>query len=126
MLKGEEIKRRREALGMSQAAFAKAVGLSQQNLSRLENNLAKGSRKVGKIATVLGCSIYDLDPEFSNPEASVKSTPLSVKSTPLSDDATNLIAAVASRMAAKLGFRPTDAQVIQHLLTTSPYRDLGE
>ena len=119
MLKCEEIKRRREAIGMSQAAFAKAVGLSQQNLSRLENNLAQGSRKIGKIATVLGCSIYDLDPEFSDPEAAIKPTPLS-------DEATNLIAAVASKMAAKLGFRPTDAQVIQHLLTTSPYRDLGQ
>lgn len=81
--------------------------------------MARSSRKVGKIASALQCGIYDIDPEFSEVEV------VSYASPP-SDEAANLIAAVASRMALKLGFQPTDTQVIRHLLATSPYHDIAK
>ncbi len=102
---------------MSQADLAKAVGVSQQNLSQLENSVLKGSRKIGKIATVLGCSISDLDPDFIIPSGSLNSGPLT-------DGAATLISSVAARMAIELGFIPTDVQVVQHLIAKTPYHDL--
>jgi transcriptional regulator with XRE-family HTH domain len=119
MLKGEEIKDRREKLGMSQAALAKAAGLSQQNLSRLENNFSRGTRNIGKLASVLGCDITDLDPDFGT-------AAVGEPSAELSDEAGVLIGKIATKLSTQLGFRPTDVQVIKHLIAKSPYRDLVE
>jgi transcriptional regulator with XRE-family HTH domain len=117
MLNGNEIKSRREKLGMSQAGLAKAAGLSQQNLSRLENNFSKGTRNVGKLAAVLGCDITDLDPDFGT-------AAMGEVATELSDEAASLISKIATKLSNQLGFRPTDVQVIHHLIGKGQYRDL--
>jgi transcriptional regulator with XRE-family HTH domain len=119
MLIGDEIKRRREGIGMSQADFAKSVGLSQASLSRIERGQQKQSLQVGAIAAKLGCAVIDLDPDFSMPSDTVER-----ESEPLSDQTTVLLSRIANRMSNELGFTPTDEQVVRHLVAKTPYRDL--
>ena len=116
MLNGDEIRQRREALNISQRKLAQKVGLSQQSLSRMENNLSEGTTSIGRIAAALGCKVTDLDPEFGRE--------MTAGAASLSDDAAALLAMIASRIEAQVGFRPTDVQVIHHLLARSPHRDL--
>jgi Predicted transcriptional regulator with C-terminal CBS domains len=118
MLNGDEIRQRREALNISQRKLAQKVGLSQQSLSRMENNLSEGTTSIGRIAAALGCKVTDLDPEFGT------GTEMTAGAASLSDDAAALLAMIASRIEAQVGFRPTDVQVIHHLLARSPHRDL--
>lgn len=115
MINGDEIKKRREALNISQLKLAQKVGLSQQSLSRIENNLSGGSTSIGKIAAALGCKVTDLDPEFVSGAEDAHG---------LSDEAILLLSQIASRIEAQVGFRPTDVQVIHHLLASSPHKDL--
>ena len=91
------------------------MGLSQQSLSRIENNLSEGTTSIGKIAAALGCKVTDLDPEFGT---------VTEGEGGLSNEASALLAVIASRIEAQVGFRPTDVQVIHHLLAKSPHKDL--
>jgi len=120
MLNGDEIRQRREALNISQKKLAQKVGLSQQSLSRMENNLSESTTSIGRIAAALGCKVTDLDPEFGSGTGAEATAGASA----LSDDASALLAMIASRIEAQVGFRPTDVQVIHHLLAKSPHKDL--
>jgi phage repressor protein C with HTH and peptisase S24 domain len=51
---GTRIKKAREALGMTQVALAKAVGISQQAVMELESGRAKGTKHGAKFARALG------------------------------------------------------------------------
>ncbi len=121
MLNGNEIKRRREALGLSQGELAKKCGLSQQSMSRIENNLSRESSSVGRLSSALNCSVHDIDPDFTGAEPAYHSLPAV-----LSDEAGDLLSRIATRMEGTLGFRPTDTQVIRHLMAKSAYSDLLE
>lgn len=60
---GENIKKRRKALGMSQAALANRALVSQSAISDIENpNVTKlpNVDTIGKIARVLACTVDDL------------------------------------------------------------------
>lgn len=60
---GENIKKRRKALGLSQAALANRALVSQSAISDIENpNVTKlpNVDTIGKIARVLGCTVDDL------------------------------------------------------------------
>lgn len=119
MLIASEIKRRREEIGMSQADFARSVGLSQASLSRIERGQQKQSLQVGAMAAKLGCTVLDLDPEFSMPPDTA-----GCEIVELADQAVVLLSKIAKRMSNDLGFTPTSAQVIRHLVAKTPYRDL--
>lgn len=43
---GQRIRRARDAIGLSQAELAKAVGIEQQTLSRLETDTTRGTKHV--------------------------------------------------------------------------------
>lgn len=119
MLLASEIKRRRKQIGMSQADFANAVGLSQASLSRIERGEQKQSLQIGLMAAKFGCSVLDLDPDFSMPpdvpEREGVESP---------ENSATLLSRIAKRMSNDLGFTPTDEQVIRHLIAKTPYRDL--
>ena len=51
---GTRIKKARDALGMTQVALAKAVGVSQQAVMELESGRAKGTKHCAKFARTLG------------------------------------------------------------------------
>ena len=51
---GTRIKKAREALGMTQVALARAVGVSQQAVMELESGRAKGTKHTAKFARALG------------------------------------------------------------------------
>jgi phage repressor protein C with HTH and peptisase S24 domain len=51
---GTRIKKARDALGMTQVALAKAVGVSQQAVMELESGRAKGTKHCAKFARALG------------------------------------------------------------------------
>ena len=60
---GENIKKRRKALGLSQAALANRALVSQSAISDIENpNVTKlpNVDTIGKIARVLACTVDDL------------------------------------------------------------------
>lgn len=129
MLNGTEIKRRREALGMSQGELADKCGLSQQAMSRIESNLSKGTSRIGRLAEALDCSINDIDTDVDLPEmkqADRRTTADKPPKSPagLSGEAVDMLAKIAGQMEKSLGFRPTDAQVIRHLVTKSAYSEL--
>lgn len=104
---------------MSQADFARSVGLSQASLSRIERGQQKQSLQVGAMAAKLGCTVLDLDPEFSMPPDTA-----GCEIVELADQAAVLLSKIAKRMSNDLGFTPTSAQVIRHLVAKTPYRDL--
>jgi transcriptional regulator with XRE-family HTH domain len=55
---GERVKKARIALGISQLQFGNRVGLSQQNIAKIENNPnVKGSNHIAEIADALNVSI---------------------------------------------------------------------
>lgn len=51
---GTRIKKAREALGMTQVALARSVGVSQQAVMELESGRAKGTKHTAKFARALG------------------------------------------------------------------------
>ena len=58
---GAEIKRRREALGISQNRLAKRSGCAQSTLSAIENTTKKpSSETLAGIAEALGCTVAEL------------------------------------------------------------------
>jgi transcriptional regulator with XRE-family HTH domain len=60
---GDKIKALREAAGMSQAELARAAGLSQQAISKIEVNLSVSTRKLVAIARVFGKTAEELSSE---------------------------------------------------------------
>jgi transcriptional regulator with XRE-family HTH domain len=64
MIIGEKIRQKREALGMSQAALAKAVRVSQPTIASIEASNQQTSKYLPQIARALGVEIYELDPEY--------------------------------------------------------------
>ena len=58
---GENIRHRRERLGITQCELAKAVGITQAMLCQVERETKNPSLQVGReIARCLGCSLDDL------------------------------------------------------------------
>lgn len=58
---GENIRVRRQTLGLSQNELAAAVGIRQSMIAQIERNTKNPSLQVGKeIARVLRCSMDDL------------------------------------------------------------------
>ena len=51
---GTRIKKARDALSMTQATLARAVGISQQAIMELESGRAKGTKHTAKLARALG------------------------------------------------------------------------
>lgn len=67
MRTGERIAERRAALGMSQTQLAKAVGLSQATIGKLESGISSGSSHLHRIARVLQTTGAYLTGETDNP-----------------------------------------------------------
>lgn len=61
---GEQIRIKREALGLTQTQLAEAVGTNQQTVEKIENGVTKRSSYLPAIATRLGIPLGDLDPAY--------------------------------------------------------------
>lgn len=68
LIKSERIKLRREALGYSQSALAKLVGVSQQMIGKLESGDGNNSAHIYKIARELETTVEFLTGETDNPD----------------------------------------------------------
>lgn len=68
---GQEIKLRREQLGMSQTALAKKVGTNQQTIGKIEQDIIKHSRFFPGIAQVLEIPINNSHPAVMEPQQRV-------------------------------------------------------
>lgn len=66
MTLGKTIRDRRKARGWSQADLAKAVGISQPAVKKIEDGTTKDPRKLLDIARVLQIPIADIDPTFGS------------------------------------------------------------
>lgn len=64
---GNRIARARKALGMSQAALARAAGVSQPVIFELERGLQRTTKMLPQIARALGLAPGDLDPAYGEP-----------------------------------------------------------
>lgn len=76
---GENIKKRRKALGLSQAVLADRALVSQSAISDIENpNVTKlpNVDTIGKIAKVLGCTVDDLMDANKSKEQEAPADPL--------------------------------------------------
>lgn len=65
---GQRVKKARTALGLSQAALASKVGITQATLSDLENDKSKGSAKLASIANSLRVRSFWLETGRGSPE----------------------------------------------------------
>ena len=63
---GQNIKRLREAAGISQAALARSAGVSQPTITDLENGKQLTTKKLASIAKALRCKVSDLDPDYTD------------------------------------------------------------
>lgn len=70
----ENLRRRRLAKKLSQAALSKAAGVSQQSISQLERGIDLTSKKLPAIAVALGCQLADLDESYSGISGVVEPT----------------------------------------------------
>ncbi len=61
-----KIRARREALGLSQADLAQAVGVSQATIEKIENGRTMRSRYLPRIAARLGIPLTELDPDLES------------------------------------------------------------
>ncbi|MFG1417206.1 helix-turn-helix transcriptional regulator [Xanthobacter sp. V0B-10] len=64
MTLAENLKRLREEMKLSQPKLAKAAGVSQQLISRLENGKDLTTKKLPNLARALGVTVTDLDPTY--------------------------------------------------------------
>lgn len=71
----ERIEERRLALNMSQAALARAVGVSQQAIAKIENGSSTGSKHLHTIARVLQTSPAFLVGETDEPDEGAQLLP---------------------------------------------------
>ncbi len=61
MSTGDKIRKRREALGLSQGELAKKVGVSQPMINQIEWGRKSPTMKLGtRIADALGCTLDDI------------------------------------------------------------------
>ena len=65
MTLADNLKRIREEKGLSQAGLARASGVSQQSISRLETGRDQTSKYLPRLAAALGCAVEDLDDGFA-------------------------------------------------------------
>lgn len=73
----DNLKRIREEKDFSQSSLARAAGVSQQLISRLEAGLDSTTKKLPEIARSLAVSVYDLDENYTPEDGgSVVSAPL--------------------------------------------------
>jgi transcriptional regulator with XRE-family HTH domain len=63
---GEKIRTQREALGLSQADLAQAVGVSQATVDKIESGKTVRSRYLPRIAARLGIPLTELDPDLES------------------------------------------------------------
>jgi transcriptional regulator with XRE-family HTH domain len=63
---GEKIRTQREALGLSQADLAHAVGVSQATVDKIESGKTLRSRYLPRIAARLGIPLTELDPDLES------------------------------------------------------------
>lgn len=66
---GRRVKARREAMGLRQIPFAKMLGVSQANLSRMESGAGWSAEQVSAACFILKCSPSDLMMETPPSEA---------------------------------------------------------
>ena len=58
---GENIKRYRTKAGMTQEALADAMGITQENISQIENDhVGITVEKLHKLVDALGCTVNDI------------------------------------------------------------------
>lgn len=66
MLLGTRIRELREGAGLSQAALARAAGISQNVIAELEAGTQLTTKKLPKIAQALGVDVADVDIEYAS------------------------------------------------------------
>lgn len=66
----------RKSKGLSQTALAKAAGISQQSISRLESGADLTSKYLPQIAKALGVSVYEIDENFIPDGGAIVAAPL--------------------------------------------------
>lgn len=66
---GDRIRERREALGLSQNELARRSKVSQPVIFSLERGDQHTTRRIGAIASALGVSVADLDPDLAGHKA---------------------------------------------------------
>jgi len=62
----QNLKRLRTDAGMSQAALAKAAGVSQQLISQIERDVNQSTTELPALARALGISVQDIDPSLAD------------------------------------------------------------
>jgi len=72
---GERIAARRAELGLSQTQLAKAVGLSQATIGKLESGISSGSSHLHRFARVLHTTAEYLSGEIDDPSAGALPAP---------------------------------------------------
>lgn len=68
---GDNVRRVREARGLSQAALARRAGVSQPTIADLESGHNETTKKLPSIASALGVSPAELDPQLAQTPAKI-------------------------------------------------------
>tara|TARA_R110002012_G_C11673164_1_gene613281 strand:+ start:455 stop:1045 length:591 start_codon:yes stop_codon:yes gene_type:complete len=72
----DNLKRLREAAGLSQLRLAKKSGVSQQLISQIENGKNTSTKALPALAAAIGCKVYDIDPSYAEGTGSGRAVPL--------------------------------------------------
>lgn len=72
----DNLKRRREAAGLSQPQLAAKAGVSQQLISQIERGENLTTKKLPQIARALGARVEDLDPDYGAPPPELRRVPI--------------------------------------------------
>jgi transcriptional regulator with XRE-family HTH domain len=67
MALGENVRRHREAAGLSQQQLAKRVGMTQSSIALIESGDTARTRFLPQLAAALNVNIHDLDPSLAPP-----------------------------------------------------------
>lgn len=95
----ENLRRHRALKTMSQASLAKAAGVSQQSISRIESGTDLTSKHLPKIARALGVPLHELDESFSGVAAGAPQEDATGRLVRLFADALSLPAAAQEQIA---------------------------
>ena len=107
---GARIKELRERKGWSQAALARAAGITQSVVAKLESDPTRGTRVLPEIARALGVDPGDIDSKYSpRPKLSPSEDKLSNRS---ADDWDRLIFVAVEEAFRLTGFPPATAAKI--------------
>lgn len=68
MIDVEKFKEARQRLKLSQAALAKAAGVSQQLIGEIEKSRTKTTKSIYKIAKALNLKAHELDADIPGPD----------------------------------------------------------